>query len=69
MTDAAAGVHRGAIGRLTVARCGVTFECRRHRASETSTHVLIEGYAKGFSAKAADPEVKRVREGISARFR
>ena len=37
--------------------------------SEHSTHVLIEGYAKGFSAGVADSEVKRVREGISARFR
>jgi hypothetical protein len=36
--------------------------------SENSTNVLIEGYAKGFSARAADPEVKRVREGIGARF-
>ena len=37
--------------------------------SESSTHVLIEGYAKGFSDGIANSGVKRVREGIGARFR
>ena len=37
--------------------------------SEHSTHVLLEGFAKAFSARVTDSEVKRAREEISARFR
>ena len=37
--------------------------------SENSTHILIEGYGKGYSAAVASAEVKRVRVEISARFR
>lgn len=37
--------------------------------SEGSTHILIEGYQKGYFPRAASVEVKRVRDQISARFR